>query len=147
MSEELAMVPGGKGGFIVPPWDSERARAAVRKRWEMASAAARRGLAKAGEQIPEINANSAPKVIEYLSEQHTLNAADPSSRNAVASFRQVMAVGYPKPERREVDSGSGRVGVDASDLADMLALFRAALAESPELRERLSVLRAQQQRT
>jgi hypothetical protein len=126
-------IPGKNGGTLRPVRDEAAARALVRKRWDGVSAAARRGLAKAGKQIPDISGQGPVRVVEYLVEQHTLNAADPSARGATQSFKQVMDLAYPKPER-EVATGPATPPGGAS------------LALSPELaRELLAAMRARRE--
>jgi hypothetical protein len=121
--------PGANGGSIVAPWSSEDARAAARRRWDNMSKAARLGIADAGAQIPDIDKRSAPDVIRYLAQQHTLNAADPSARGATQSFKIVTDLAYPKPER-EVNQ------------ANAVPAGGATLALSPELaRELLAAMR------
>lgn len=121
------MVPGARGGRIVKPWDSAAAAAAARRRWELASQAARRGMAKAGEQLPNIDRRGPLAVVEYLTEQHTLNAADPSARGAGASLREVMRLAYPAPERAQVAAGETPAGGLTFHLSPELA--RDLLAE------------------
>lgn len=120
-------IPGKNGGTLRPVRSTEQAQALVRKRWDGVSAAARRGLAKAGKQIPDLVGDGPVRVVEYLVEQHTLNAADPSARGATQSFKQIMDLAYPKPER-EVNTGPA---VPAGGAAVVLSpeLARELLAE------------------
>ena len=117
----------GKNGGTLTPYNAEQARQAARRRWELVSAAARRGLAKAGEQIPDIARQGPVAVVEYLVTQHTLNAADPSARGATQSFKQVMDLAYPRPDR-EVSAGPA-VPAGGATIALSPELARALLAE------------------
>lgn len=123
------MRPGGRGGRIVQPFDSASAKEAARRRWDAVSQAARLGIADAGAKIPDIDKRGSVPVVRYLVQQHTLNAADPSARGATQSFKQVMDLAYPKPERE--------VGASAAVPAG-----GATLSLSPELaRELLAAMR------
>jgi len=68
-------------------------------RWDAVSAAARRGIVDAGKNMVGINGHSPVPVVQYLVEQHTMNAADPSAPGSVQSFKQIMDLAYPKPAR------------------------------------------------
>jgi hypothetical protein len=127
------MRPGGRGGRIVQPFDSASARAAAAKRWAAVSQAARLGIADAGTQIPDIDKRGSVPVVRYLVQQHTLNAADPSARGATQSFKQIMDLAYPKPEREVAPSSVVPAG-------------GASIALSPELaRELLAAMRARRE--
>ena len=124
----------GGGGALVPVRSTEQARELARRRWDAVSAAARRGLVKAGEQLPDVRASSPVAVVEYLVSQHALNAADPSARGSQASFKQVMDLAYPKPER-EVSSGpaspatgASLAELDGAALDALMAALRARVA-------------------
>jgi hypothetical protein len=123
------MRPGGRGGSIVAPFDPVSAREAARRRWENVSKAARLGLADAAASIDQlpIDRRSSVGVVRFLVEQHTLNAADPSARGATQSFKQVMDLAYPKPER-EVAAASA-VPAGGATIALSPELARALLAE------------------
>ena len=136
--DTLALPPGAivgrRGGTIVPIRSSERARELALKRWEMVSAAARRGIAKAGQQIDGLTSNykldgrvTAPDVVGYLAEQHTLNAADPSAPGSVQSFREVMRIAYPAPSARADNDQAAPAGGLQINLSPELA--RELLAE------------------
>lgn len=121
------MRPGGRGGRIVQPFDSNTARAAAAKRWAAVSQAARLGIADAGAQIPDIDKRGSVPVVRYLVQQHTLNAADPSARGATQSFKQIMDLAYPKPEREVAASAAIPAGGASVTLSPELA--RELLAE------------------
>ena len=100
-------IVGRNGGTITPIRDSARASELARRRWDKVGAAARRGMAKAGQQIPDISTRGSLAVVEYLVEQHTLNAADPSAKGSAASFQKVMDVAYPAPSKAaQVEQGN-----------------------------------------
>lgn len=121
-------IAGKNGGTLVPVRSSERGRELVRLRWDGVSAAARRGLAAAGKQIPDVVGNGPVRVVEYLVSQHTLNAADPSARGSAQSFKQVMDLAYPKPDR-EVSAAPGipAGGLSVTLSADLARELVAAL--------------------
>lgn len=135
-----ASIPGGGGyGRIVPIRDPARARELARRRWDAVSAAARRGLVKAGEQLPDIRASSPVAVVEYLVSQHALNAADPSARGSQASFKQVVELAYPKPDREVAASpgavpgpGGSLAALDAAALDAIMSALRARLASEEQ---------------
>lgn len=98
MHDQAVLIPGGRGGTIRPIRDAARAAELARLRWDRVSAEARRGMVDAAKNLPGV-ASSSPAVVRYLAEQHTLNAADPSAPGSVQSFREVMRIAYPAPER------------------------------------------------
>ena len=126
--------PGNNGkGRIVAPWNAEQARQAARKRWDAASAAVRRGLAKASEQVPGLSIRGPLAAIEYAAEQHGLNMFDPSAHGSQQSMKLLLDYAYPKPER----DPAAAVGVPAGG---------ATLALSPELAQQLlSAMRERRQ--
>ena len=99
-------VIGATGGKLTP-FDSASASAAARRRWEKVSAATRRGMANAGKQLADISRAGSVAVAEYLAEQHTLNAADPSARGSVLSYKQVMHYAFPEPARAAAEPAPG----------------------------------------
>lgn len=125
------------GSYLIPIRNREDARALVKRRWEKAGAAARRGMAKAGQQIPEVDKRSSIAVLEHLAEVHTLNAADPSAPNSVQSLKQVLSLAYPKPEKVDEEDAPKD---STNDLRELLALWKKAKAENPELAERAQML-------
>lgn len=135
-SKQTASIPGGGGnGQIIPIRDSERGRELARRRWDAVSKAARLGLGDAGEQLPDVSKRQPLAVVRYLVEQHAMNAADPSQRGSTQSFKQVMELAYPKPEK---DSAAA-TGTDG-DLAELVAAWRAAKQANPELGQRAAAL-------
>lgn len=134
------VVPGRHGGTLRPVRTSEQGAALSRKRWERAGAAARAGLRDAAREMSEKAGltlpDGAPLETEYdvlraLVAAHVLQAADPSARGAVQSFREVTRLAFPVPEAR-LDHGA--VGLPAGGMQFNL---------SPELaREVLAALRA-----
>ena len=120
-----ASIPGGGGhGRIIPIRDPERARMLARRRWDAASAAVRRGLAKASEQVPGLAIRGPLAAIEYAAEQHGLNMFDPSAHGSQQSMKLLLDYAFPKPER----DPAAAVGVPAGG---------ATLALSPELAQQL----------
>jgi len=73
-------------------------------------------------------------VVRYLVQQHTLNAADPSARGSAQSFKQVMDLAYPKPEREVAASSAVPEGGATLQLSADLA--RELLAAMRDKRER-----------
>ena len=140
--EQTTQVPrltGRGGGGRLTPFDSERGRAAAYKRREDMSRAARLGLADAGEQLPDVKAHSPIKVIRYLVEQHAMHAADPSARGSQASFAAVVKLAYPALDTRPGDAATAPA---SSDVAEMVAMWRAAKASDPALAARAAALLA-----
>jgi hypothetical protein len=126
-----ASIPGGGGfGRIVPIRDSARASELARRRWDKAAAAARRGMAKAGAQLPDVSRAAPLAVLEYLVEQHTLNAADPSARGSQSSLKQVVELAFPKPEREAagpaLPEGGAVLALTAEQVDTLLAELRQA---------------------
>jgi hypothetical protein len=113
----------GLNGGILTPFDSERARAASRARWEKANAAIRRGIARAGEQLPGIQARDSFRVVEVLAEQHALHSYDPSARGSTGSFKMLLDRGFPAPDK-SADGASPAPAADP-DLRELLDAFRA----------------------
>lgn len=136
-----ARIPGGQGGrgFLTPVRTSERARELVAKRWAGVSRAARLGISDAGGQLPGLDKRKPLKVVRYLAEQHTLNAADPSARNSVASLNAVMRLAYPEPQRNP-DGSSSVTPSDAGAIAKLVAMLEAAEAADPEFARRVAEL-------
>ena len=130
--------PGGRGGTLVD-FDPERGREAARRRWANVSKAARLGLADAGDQLPNVKAHSPIKVIRYLVEKHAMHAADPSARGSQASFAAVVKLAYPQPDSRPGDTAPAPA---SGDVAEMVAMWRAAKAADPALAERAAALLA-----
>jgi len=137
-----ALRPGGYGaGKVGRPWDSETAKLARKRRFEKASKAIRDGVEAAAKQLPDINKNTAYEVIKHAAEQHALNATDPSATGSASSLKLLLDKGWPEPKREEEwpapagDEGAQRL---------LLAAFKQALANSPELRERLERLASDQ---
>lgn len=128
------LVPGRNGGRIRAPFDRASSLEANARRWAGVSRAARLGIAAAGEQLPGVDSRAPLRVIEYLAEVHTLNAADPSARNSVASLNAVLRLAYPEPQRN--DAGQADVTPDAGDVAELVAVWRAAKAADPALADR-----------
>ena len=112
------------------PDAAARARAGkaekARERREKAAEAIRKGVGKAGVQIPEVANAEAYEVVEYLAEQHTLNAADPSARGSTSSLKTLLQHGWPRPER--ADEGKGQMQGGAR-----LDISKEALLELAEL--------------
>ena len=130
-------IPGGRGGTLIPIASPERARELAARRWANVSRAARLGLADAGEQLPDVSKRQPLAVIRYLVEQHAMHAADPSARGSQASFAAVVKLAYPAPEGRPGDAVTAPAG---DDVAEMVAMWRAAKASDPELAERAAAL-------
>jgi len=136
-------IVAGKNGGTLIPFTSESSKRALAHRWSGAAAvvkaaqrAGRRGMVAAGAQIPEVKRpRSSLAVLEYLTEVHTLNAADPSARNSVASFNAVMGIAYPELRER-TDNGALASGGMGEDMDELLAAWRAAKAANPALAER-----------
>lgn len=123
----------GRNGGTLTPFDSSSASAAARRKWERFALATRRGMAKAGRQLPDVSKASSLAVAEYLAEVHTLNAADPSSPSSVASYKQVTNIAYPKPEaeRRTADDDARQAAAAAfgeTAARELLAELRALRA-------------------
>ena len=118
----------GQNGGTLTPYDANRAREAARIRWDKANAAALRGMTKAGQQIPDVSRRGPAAVVEYLVEQHTLHAADPSAPGSVQSFKQVMAIAYPKPDSEKsgdvVADGGVQLNLSAGAVRELLAALR-----------------------
>lgn len=99
----------GNHGGTITPFTSASASAAAKRRWELRNARVRRGVGNAKTQIDQIAhlpGNAPLDVIEYLAEQHTLNAADPSAHGSQASYKLVMDYGWPRPDASQ-DTGNG----------------------------------------
>lgn len=119
------------GGALRPVRDSASASALASRRWalerERARQAARAGMRKAGEQLPDIRGSSTAHVVEFLVEQHTLNAADPSAKGSAQSFKQIMELAYPKPEREvgaSLPAGvAGQLNLDSGQVDKLLDLL------------------------
>ena len=127
-----ARIPGRNGGTLTP-FDSARGREMQRRRWELASAAARHGIMDAGRQVPDLDARRPADVVRYAVAQHTLNSLDPSAHGSQQSLKLVLDLAYPKPER----DPAAAVGVPAGG---------ATLALSPELAQQLlSAMRERRQ--
>ena len=127
------------GEEIGPPFDRETAREAAARRWAGVSRAARLGLADAGEQLPGVSSRQPLRVIQYLVEQHALHAADPSARGSQQSFAQVVKLAYPAPDARPGDAAPAPA---SGDVAEMVAMWRAAKDADPALAERAAALLA-----
>lgn len=112
----------GRNGGTLTPFDSTRAVEAARRRWEKANLAIRKGIAKAGEQIPEIKASDSFRVIEALAESHALNAFDASARGSTSSFDILLKRGFPLPS--ESGGVSPAPAVDDLELKELLAEYR-----------------------
>ncbi len=119
----------GRNGGTLTPFDSVRAAEARARRTELAGQRVRRAAIKAGGQLPGVNANSSLDTLEYVAEQHWLNAADPSAPGSVQSFREVMRIAYPSPERgaavSSVPAGGAQLNLSPELARELLAELRA----------------------
>ncbi len=153
--ERTDLVPARNGGRIVKPWDSERARAAVRKRWDRAEAAGRAAMAEAVSAYSKdvsILARSlslrAPKVqlmawAEIVGKQAELALAT-EDRGSTGAARFVgEATGMLRLGRDTRDSASvpDHAPVDARSAA----LLDLLCAEFPELSARLDAIVAERE--
>jgi len=133
----------GKNGLIGRPFDSETGRLANKRRHEKASKAIRDGVKAAAKQLPDVRRDNAYAVIKHAAEQHALNASDPSAAGSASSLKLLLDKGWPEPRRE--DEGPVRAGDEEAQRL-LLAAFRQALENSPELRERLERLASDQNR-
>jgi hypothetical protein len=124
MSDEKTHLPTRKGrnGGTLIPFDSERARAAVKKRYERANKAIREGIASAGEELPGISTRDPYKVIQEIARAHAMQAHDAGARGAGTSFQILVSRGFPQPEREKGVIVSAPV--EDADLKELLAQFR-----------------------
>lgn len=127
------MRPGNRGaGRIVAPWTPEQARIAARRRWELASAAARAGIMDAGRNVPDLDARRPADVIRYAVGQHMLNSFDPSAHGSQQSLKLALDLAYPKPERDpggSVTVTEGGTSVTAQLSADEVRALLTAMRE------------------
>ena len=89
--------------------------------------------------MPGIDKRSSFAVIRYLTEQHTMHAANPGERGAVSSFQQVVKMGFPEPAR--ADPGNSAIALDPA-LQELSAMWTAARDADPELARRARELLA-----
>ena len=118
------------------PFNSERAKVAQARRYELAGQRARQAALAAAEKVG-LSARTPLDMLEYVAEQHWLNAADISRKTSVQSAKMVIGLSYPAPARGEAAPAAG--GLSDDDVAGvkaMLSLFRAQLAGDAGLIER-----------
>jgi len=143
------MRPGGRGGMIVPAWNSETAREATRISWEKRRERARRaalaGLHDASKNMLGVRGDTPEHVVRYAVEQHAMNMVDPSTRNSVQSLRAVMSIAFP--ESRGNESGNFRAVGDGerAAVAKLVALLEAAEAADPAFAARVAALVAERE--
>ena len=130
-----ADIPARNGGTLRPVRDSASARALVAKRYEKKTRAIREGIARAGEQLPDVNSHNEYDTLVAIAEAHAMHAYDPSARGSQSSFESLLRHGFPAPEREQVSVTVTGVGVDP-DMTELLALYRAAKQDNPTLAER-----------
>lgn len=126
------VVPGVHGGTLRPVKTSEAARELVMHRWRRKADAVRRGLARAGINVPGVEKPDAYAVVAAIAENHALNALDPSARGSAASARLVLEHGWPAPERASLSDAMPSSGLTmhlsadlARDLLDKLRQLKA----------------------
>lgn len=123
-------VPGRNGGYLKPVRDRAAAQEMAALRWDAVSRVGRLGVADAGKQITGIDTHGSLPVIRYLVEQHTLNAADPSAPGSVQSFREIMRIAYPSPERTnsgnssDIPPGGAQLNLDAGALDRLIQALK-----------------------
>lgn len=127
--DQAEFIPGGRGGSIRPIRDAVRAAELARIRWNNAGVRARAAAVKAGQRLPDINLRGPLDMLEYVAEQHWMNAADPSAPGSVQSFREVMRIAYPAPERglvaSTVPAGGAQLNLSPELARELLAELRA----------------------
>lgn len=131
VGQTSGMIPGGMGGLIKPPFDSTAGRQAASIRWERArqrAAAALRdgaGDGSAGHGWYKVVLAQVEKALK-------------------GDTRAAHFIGKAADLFKQHDAGAAQPGQSSGEAAEIVALYRAAVADNPELQQRARQLLARQ---
>lgn len=112
---DKSLSTAGRNGGTLTPYDSARATAAARRRWDRRAAAVRQGLRDAAQLLTEKTDLTLPggaplqneyDVLRVVGSQHALHAADPSAPGSVQSLKLVSEMAFPRPEPSAITAPS-----------------------------------------